>query len=404
VPVSRFPAPPWRPARLPWVRALLTGVLLAGTSAPAQEAGPEEAPAEAAPPPPAKPREPSHETEAGDDITSELPLRLGSVEVGGRLSLRETLVKPQVGDWAGELALGTARLEFTYRWKKRLRAVVEFDAQDIQTGSSSLKDAFIGLKGSKAFSVRAGHFKVPLSLIELESGARLPLVRRGLLRDVLDDALGLTGRRYGAQLEWKCAGCAQDLRLRVGAWQARDLEDGVAVSKGLGLTPALRGTWATGTLELGLSALYLPEGASEFGGRGGWTAGLDAHHELPLGRTGLRTWAEVLVGQASALTTTEGRFLAGRLLAAWRLGGAQRGEAYGEPFLMASALEPDLERDDDWLWEGVGGLNAGQWRLWRIQTQFEVRHKSDGTPAELTSLKKNLASRRALLVQLEVSF
>lgn len=404
MPVPRFPALPRMPARIRWVPALLAGVLLAGTSALAQPSGPEEVPPAESPPPPAKPREPNNETESGGDITSELPLRLGSVEVGGRLSLREVLVKPQVGDWAGELALGTARVEFTYRWKKRVRAVVELDAQDIQTGSSSLKDAFVWLKASKAVSFRAGHFKVPLSLIELESGARLPLVRRGLLRDVLDDALGLSGRRYGAQLEWKCAGCSQDLRLRVGAWQARDLEDDVSISKGLGLTPALRGTWGTGNLEVGLSALYQPEGASEFGDRNGWTAGLDVHHELPLGPSALRAWAEVLIGKASALTTPEGRFLTGRLLAAWRMGGALRGEAYVEPFLMASALEPDLERDNDWLWEGVGGLNAGQWRLWRLQTQFELRRKSDGTPAELTALKKNLASRRALLVQLEVSF
>ncbi|EAU68006.1 hypothetical protein, partial [Stigmatella aurantiaca] len=94
----------------------------------------------------------------------------------------------------------------------------------------------------------------------------------------------------------------------------------------------------------------------------------------------------------------------GRILAAWRLGGVLRGDAYAEPFVMASALEPDLELDNDLMWEGVGGLNAGQWRLWRLQVQFEVRKKSDGTPAELSALKKNLASRRALLVQLEVSF
>ncbi|MDC0712498.1 porin [Stigmatella sp. ncwal1] len=398
--VCPSPTPLRMSARILLVRGLLAGVLLAGASALAQAPEPEEAP----PQKPKKTPEPNDATESGGDITSVLPLRLGSVEVGGRLSLRETLVKPQVGDWAGDLGLGTARLEFTYRWKKRVRAVVEFDAQDIQTGSSSLKDAFVWLRASKAFSFRAGHFKVPLSLIELESGARLPLVRRGLLRDVLDDALGLSGRRYGAQAEWKCEGCTQDLRVRVGAWQARDLEDEVAVSKGLGLTPALRGTWASGNLEVGVSALYQPSGASEFGDRNGWTTGLDVHHELSLGRSALRTWSEVLVGKASALTTTEGAFLTGRILAAWRMGGVLRGDAYVEPFVMASALEPDLELDNDLLWEGVGGLNAGQWRLWRLQAQFEVRKKSDGTPSELSALKKNLASRRALLVQLEVSF
>ncbi|WP_037583631.1 porin, partial [Stigmatella aurantiaca] len=247
--MSVSPSPSLRrmPARILLVRGLLTGALLAGASALAQAPKPEEAPPPAAETAasPTTP-EPNDATESGGDLTSVLPMRLGSVEVGGRLSLRETLVKPQVGDWAGDLGLGTARIEFTYRWKKRVRAVVEFDAQDIQTGSSSLKDAFVWLKASKAFSFRAGHFKVPLSLIELESGARLPLVRRGLLRDVLDDALGLSGRRYGAQAEWKCDGCTQDLRVHLGVWQARELEDEVALSKGLGLTPALRGTWASG--------------------------------------------------------------------------------------------------------------------------------------------------------------
>ncbi|MDY7229582.1 porin [Hyalangium rubrum] len=376
---------------------LLATLLLTGRPARAQE--PALTPSDAPAPPDTEPPASEPATPATDDAPLTLSTALGSVEVGGRMSVRETLEVPQGGAWAGELTVPAARLEFTYKWKKRLRAVVEFDA-----AQGELKDAFAWLKVTKGLSVRAGRFKVPLSLVELESTRSLPLVRRGLLRDVLNSALGFTGRSTGAQLEWKCAGCTQDLKLRAGVWQTRDTDKKIALDKGLGLVPALRGTWASGNWEVGASALLQPAGANSNSDHHSWMSGLDVQHTLPLSQGGLRTWAEVHAGRATFLTGTEGPLLTGRAVTAWRWGGTSAGGAYVEPFAMLSALDPDLDRSSDLLWEGALGLNAGQWDLWRVQAQFEVRKAGAEVPASLLALDEDLASRRALLVQLQVNF
>ncbi|MBZ4417243.1 porin [Myxococcus sp. RHSTA-1-4] len=325
-----------------------------------------------------------------------LPAALGSVEVSGRISVREAVDAPRGGAWEGGLSIPAARLELTYRLQKRLRAVVELDVR------GELKDAFVWLNLSHGFAVRAGQFKIPLSLVELESTRRLPLVRRGLVRDVLDDALGMSGRSPGAQAEWKCGDCG--LALLAGVYQSRDVDDDVALDKGLGLMPAVRATWDLGRLEVGASALYQPTASSVAGSGSGWMSGLDASHSLSLGVGALRTWAEVRVGRSPLLTGTQGSLLTGRLLTAFRIGGVDTGRAYVEPFVMVSALDPDLQSPDDSIWEGTGGFNVGLWKQWRLQTQFEVRRTGASFPLLLRSLDGSLVSRRALLVQMEVGF
>jgi len=401
---------------LPGGGLLLTALLLFGRSAGAQAPSLEppdalsQASSETAAPEPQAPTAPEAPSPGPTGESSEdasppaagdealvLSTVIGEVEVGGRLDVRETLEHPQGGIWAGELTIPAARIEVSYRWKKRLRAVVEFDVR------GELKDAFVWLKIGKGFSTRAGRFKVPLSLVELESATRLPVVRRGLLRDVLDDALGLSGRRPGAQLEWKCSGCPRQLKLQAGVWQTRDPDKKVALERGLGLIPAIRGTWELGSVEVGASALLQPKGSSPGGDQSSWLAGLDVRHTLNLDAGALRTWAEALTGRSALIGGTGNLFL-GRAVTAWRLGGASPGTPYVEPFLMLSAMDPDLDSPDDLLWEGAVGLNAGQWQRWRVQAQFEVRKAGAGVPPVLEALEESLASRRALLVQLEVGF
>lgn len=377
---------PW--SRVPGSGLFLAALLLVGRAAGAQEPSSPvpvvESPEDAIPP------------SLGEEGLV-LPTSVGEVVVGGRLDVRETLLHPEGGIWAGELTIPAARLEFGYRWKKRLRAVVEFDVR------GDIKDAFIWLKIGKGLSTRAGRFKVPLSLVELESATRLPVVRRGLLRDVLNDTLGLTGRSPGAQLEWKCSGCTRELRVQAGVWQTRDPDSKVALERGLGLLPAIRGTWELGSVEVGASALYQPKGSSPGGDESSWIAGVDARHSLELGAGALRTWAEALTGRL-ALVGGTGNSLLGRAVSAWRWGGLKDGQGYVEPFFMLSGMDPDLDSPDDLLWEGALGLNAGQWRRWRVQAQFEVRKASAGVPPVLEALEESLASRRALTVQLEVGF
>jgi hypothetical protein len=383
--------------RIPHLLTLATLLLVsasAGAQEPAVTETPEtpEAPKASAPPP-----EKDSETEE-DQGSLQLPTAFGSLEVGGRLSVREALDAESGEAWAGKLSLPAARLELTYRWKKRLRAVVEFDVQD------GLKDAFVWLNLPKGFALRAGQFKVPLSLVELESAQTLPLVRRGMGRDVLDDALGLTGRRIGAQLEWKCSTCGLPLKLRAGVWQSANVDGKTSVEKGLGLVPALRASWELGTLELGASALLQPAGAIDGGSNNGWMSGLDARHSLPLGQGELRTWAEVLVGRTDLLIGTEGPLLTARAVTAFRIGGAAPGKLYVEPFVMLSALDPELQKQKDLLWEGAGGLNFGQRGRWRLQAQAEVRRTEESVPAVVRTLDNNLVPRRALMLQMEVGF
>lgn len=364
--------------------------MLLVSSARAQENDPAETPE--APEEPRAPEVPQSPTPSAEETDEglRLPTAFGSITVGGRFSVREAIDAKGSEAWAGELTLPAARLELTYRWKKRLRAVVEFDVTD------GLKDAFAWLKISDGFSLRAGQFKVPVSLVELESTARLPVTRRGLLRDVLGDGLELSGRRIGAQLEWKCSSCGdRAVKLRAGVWQMTP-GDEVALEEGLGLTPGFRGTWQVlDSLELGASALGLASN---------WTAGLDAKHALPIGQGELRTWAEVLVGRSDLLIGTDGPLLMARAVTAWRIGGGGKSRLYLEPFLMLSALDPDLQFQEDRLWEAAGGINFGQWRRWRLQAQVESRRAEASVPAAVQSLDKSLTERRAVLLQMEVSF
>ncbi|NNB86732.1 porin [Corallococcus exiguus] len=388
---------------------LLTSLLLCGsanaqeadTSPPVDAASPPAAPSLPEPPAATVAEPPPPDDHTGSDVpppTVRFPAGAGVIEVGGRLSVRETVDSRPDKVWSGRLSLPATRLEATYRFKKKLKAVVEFDVQD------GLKDAYAWLDLPHGFAIRAGQFKVPLSLIELESSRSLPLARRGLLRDVLRDALVLTGRRPGAQLEWKCKDCAVDLKLRAGVWQTGNDTGKVDLSKGLGVVPAFRGTLTLGTVELGASALLQPAGSIDGGSHTGWTAGLDVQHELPVGRGALRTWGEVLVGRTELLTGLEGPFLTARALTGWRIGGGARGALFVEPFVMLSALDPDRTLHQDLVWEGAAGLNVGQFRHWRLQAQAEVREAGDAVPAVVTSLEDNLASRKAVLLQMEVSF
>ncbi len=342
------------------------------------------------------PTDPSPSTEK---VSGKLHLSsvLGSVAVGGRVSARETLGAKGDEAWEGRLTIPNARLEFDYRYKKGLRAVVEFDVTD------GLKDAFVWLKVGKGLSVRAGRFKVPVSLVESEATARLPLVRRGLLREVYNSALEISGRRIGAQLEWKCAGCTLDLKVRAGVWQNDDQK--AALSAGLGLVPMVRGEWQVlESLELGAGARAQVFSATSDSRWSNWTAELDAKHTLSFGWGEWRTWAEVALGRSDLLVGAQGRMLTARAVTALRFGGTRAGALYLEPFGMLSALDPDLKRTDDRLWEAVGGLNVGQWNRWRLQVQFEHRQAQGSAPTTLKTLDNDLVTRKALLLQTQVVF
>lgn len=351
------------------VVAALLAVLLSPTSAGAQEA-PATQPAE-------KP---------SDNIT-----------VGGRLFFRETIESFFGQDWVGEAEVASARLEVRYRWKKRLRAVLEFELR------GRVRDAYLRVKVMDDLHVRAGQFKVPFSLLEMESAWVLPTVRRGLFSDVMGDVFQVTGRRPGAQVEYACE-CPMLPRVRAGLWQSLDAAGDPAAAR----ADDLFGLQAAGRLELGPDELMAgasfqyrqvqPVVAGVY--EGFWAAGLDAHHA----RGPFRVWGEFAAGSqpldTTPATTSTPIFVGGRLVVAWRFGGAKRGAAYVEPFASGAAVDPNLDNAKDIAWEAIGGVNAGAWDRWRLQLQVEIRRDGDESPLPIQSV----AHRDAVLVQLGAKF
>ena len=95
-----------------------------------------------------------------------------------------------------DLSVPLARFGVRYRAPvKWLSAEIEVDAAD----GFELLDAWIRAR-TETFSARAGQFKVPFSAIEIESSFDLPMVRRGLVHDILVDELEVAGRRPGIAL------------------------------------------------------------------------------------------------------------------------------------------------------------------------------------------------------------
>ena len=92
-----------------------------------------------------------------------------------------------------DLAVPLARFGVHYRSPlKWLSAQVEVDVAE----GIELLDAWM-LARNENLSVRAGKFKMPFSAIEMESSFTLPMVRRGLVHDILVDELEVAGRRPG---------------------------------------------------------------------------------------------------------------------------------------------------------------------------------------------------------------
>lgn len=348
------------------------------------------------------PADPSPTPSSRPDATFRKDTPLDNWSIGGRVRARETISAKEDKTFKGSLTVPAARLEFTYQWKQRVKAVVEFDVTDgLPNG---LKDAFIAMKLVDGFSVRVGRFKTPMSLVELEPAARLPVIRRGLAREVLSPGvLNLTNRQVGAQLEWQCLTCARVVRVRAGVWQPEAGRS--SLEEGLGLVPMARGTvQVLDSLEVGASARGDAFSAANGGVNANWTLGVDLKHALPLGWGEWRSWVEALVGRSPVLTSVPGQHFTARAITALRVGGVKKNQFYLEPFVMASAFDPALETVNDMLWEGVGGLNFGQWKRWRLQAQYEHREAEARVPAILSSLDDDLVKRRALLVQLEVIF
>jgi hypothetical protein len=328
----------------------------------------------------------------------------GSLQLKGRVFAltelshrRETVVGPTgaLEDRdrnALDFSLASARFGLEYHSPLRW---LSLDLELEIAGKPQVKDAYV-LAG-KRFFVKAGQFKIPTAALELESPWTLPLVRRGLVHDLLSDWLDVGSRRPGVAVGYRGKGRLKP-RLTLGAFQGTTLKE---------VTPGDRNVDLIEQAALDAQSLAARAEISVLGvDVGAWyehrvgskviaefehyeTFGLDAtlDHELESG--GLRLWLDGGLGESFYVTKDkpgddqEPLFATARGLVGFRFGGVALGDPYIEPFGHFSLLDPDLEVVEDYVTEAALGVNAGFWDRARITLQGEMTNGQRNLPSGL---------------------
>jgi hypothetical protein len=320
------------------------------------------------------------------------------IALKGRIELQAARDEKEGRAPEDSAGLDSARVELRYERGRWLDAILELDVAD----GVVLKDAFVRT-GTRPLATRLGQFKPPISAVELESGWTLPLVRRGIVHQVLEDHMRFTGRRPGAQLEASAGG---PLRPALDAGAFQGLAPGGELLPSVGtLETSIAGRVSVrpGPLELGaFGALVGTEPVAGFGIGRYWAAGADAVLELEAAGFGVRAWADAYYGKsfyALGLVGLDGMFAAGRAIAAVRWGGLEGGRPYVEAFGLAETVRFDLETPGSTLSGAAVGLNAGFWKRLRVGIQVEERRSGAASPP-LSDGGNRLRDRRAFLVEL----
>jgi hypothetical protein len=277
-----------------------------------------------------------------------------------------------------------------------------------------LKDGYAEYKGD-IFQARAGQFKAPTSPIDADGRLSLPTADRGFIHEILSDRLEIGGRRPGVVVS---AGSETDLaaRLTLGAFQGSYVDDEATrdtellSAQSVGAQSMLaRGKLAFDSVELGGYATYRvgTDGAPALGEEPDhfWAGGLDAKLDALVPGGGARLWLDGTVGKSwYSESEQEGdpTFVSGRLIAAFRFGGADKGDFYLEPYGSAGALDPDLRVSSDLAWEAALGLNVGFWKRGRLTFQGDLQRTLKNFP---TSYALGFyRDRRSLIAQVAVEF
>ncbi len=277
-----------------------------------------------------------------------------------------------------------------------------------------VKDAFIRAR-QKRWAVQAGHFKMPLSSVTLESPWNLPIARRGLLQDMLEDALLLVGRRPGVTGtlqgggSWDPAltlGVFQGVQfsLPIRAFDAAKPYEHTFVGR-FSVTPAGQELAAVGQIRSVRHTVELPERMVR--SERYWAAGMDATLDFDLDTTALRVWIEALVGSSwiqQTINLDKQTFVTGRAVAGYRFGGAGKGQGYLEPFASIGFLDPDTDVVSDLFWEAMAGLNLGHFRSTRLTLQVEYARSGRNARQPLLWLQAPIKSHVAGILQLGAAF
>ncbi|WP_375766441.1 hypothetical protein NR798_32785 [Archangium gephyra] len=193
-----------------------------------------------APPQPAKQKEPKPKqeeplseggegTSANDEETKGL-----RVVPFGRVFARVSADERE--QYARSLSIASARVGLAASLPH-----VEAEVTADLSSKSLLKDAFVRVAdGKKRLRLYGGQFKAPFLARELESAWRLPVIRRGLVADYLEDTHNLGGRRLGLMGEVSLKD-AWKLKVSGGVFQGtKDEDTGIRASEDAALRASVR--------------------------------------------------------------------------------------------------------------------------------------------------------------------
>jgi hypothetical protein len=232
----------------------------------------------------------------------EQPARLEwKARILARAAYEETTVSSAGVETASErlrLTTPSARAGLKYQFLPWLSLVAEAELTDRQP----IRDAFVQAR-TKRIRARAGQFKMPLSAITLESPWVLPVARRGLIQELLEDRLSVVGRRPGFLSSVKRGG-SLDPELSLSAFQGAfltgDADDTDVEPLETGVDAqnlVARFSVTPGGQELALFTARVSTSGFQGQRRHFWASGADATLDEPLGLTGLRAWLESIVGR-----------------------------------------------------------------------------------------------------------
>jgi hypothetical protein len=310
-----------------------------------------------------------------------------------------------------DFSLASARFGLEYHSPLRW---LSLDLELEIAGKPQVKDAYV-LAG-KRFFVKAGQFKIPTAALELESPWTLPLVRRGLVHDLLSDWLDVGSRRPGVAVGYRGKGSLKP-RLTLGAFQGTTLNEVTPGDRNVDLieqaaldAQSLAARAELSVLGVDVGAWYEHRvGSAEIGEFEHYeTFGLDATLDHKFENGGLRFWVDGVVGESFYVTKDkpgddqEPLFASARALVGYRFGGVALGDPYIEPFGHFSLLDPDLEVVEDHVTEAAVGVNAGFWDRARITLQGEMTNGQRNLPSGL--LDGQDPDRLSLLLQAGARF
>jgi hypothetical protein len=340
----------------------------------------------------------------------------GKLEVFGRVLANDAFSSTddpsgRAQPWVGLLSLESVRAGAKYK-ADDLKVEVELELRK----GAALRNAYVQLLPGHGLDVKGGFFKIPQSAIELTSLWDLPLAHRGMVNDVVGGPMGVGGRAAGGQIAWSSAEGWRP-EIRAGAFQSLVLD---AAGKPAALPQRASSDFG---MNVASRAAIHPAAKLEVGVFGevrnsspvaakpplrSWSSGADVTlHDA----AGWQVWADAQAGNDlydtfNQVDAVQPVFSSGRLIVAKRFGGTKKDSRFVEPYAMAEAIDPDRVVKWDLAWEGVVGLDAGQWDRWKAQLQFETVQVATQTPHGLgpSATQPDLADRQAVLLQLGAVF